>query len=62
MSTSKQTASNIPTGMICLAKILTHFGTRLDEPKFVKQHERSDQALLWDDLRKTACTPSNSAS
>ena len=54
MSTSKQTASNIPTGMICLAKILTHFGTRLDEPKFVKQHERSDQALLWDDLRKTA--------
>ena len=44
----------IPTGIVCLAKVLTHYGAKIKEPEFVKEHTTSDAALQWDDLRKLA--------
>lgn len=42
------------TGILCLARVLAHFGAKLDEASFLKRHACADRAILWDDLRKTA--------
>ncbi len=40
------------TGVICIAKVLEHYGTKVDLAEFVKKHENKNRELSWEELQK----------